>query len=226
MRDKIYFLLCFVVVGIGLAFFITNYAFSESDNESPKPKMLKVALPGDCATCHGEEQVLPTGHVDTKNMKLAQCVICHKKDTPKNKELLGKGLPPSLQVPECTLEKAIYNLYHKKKVVTNKWVTASLRGRMPLDHTHWLSLSSAMCTFCHETHGTKLEEPEPLTTEKCLSCHGSFQEMAARTASMHFGYNPHDSHYKELDCYVCHYMHSKSENFCAECHEFKFDIIP
>ncbi|MBW2098891.1 MAG: cytochrome c3 family protein [Deltaproteobacteria bacterium] len=32
--------------------------------------------------------------------------------------------------------------------------------------------------------------------------------------------NPHNSpHYgADLDCNFCHHQHSKSENFCAQCH--------
>ncbi len=38
--------------------------------------------PGDCATCHGDTQVLSPGHVPTAGMKRDDCVACHAPDTP------------------------------------------------------------------------------------------------------------------------------------------------
>ena len=76
------------------------------------------------------------------------------------------------------------------------------------------------CADCHLTGNTK-----PLTTEDCLACHGSFEEVAGETAKL--DPNPHNSpHYgTELDCDLCHHEHSRSENFCAQCHEWKL-IVP
>jgi Cytochrome c3 len=70
------------------------------------------------------------------------------------------------------------------------------------------------CNDCHK--GTP---PKPLSSKDCLSCHESFEAVAAATAQSKP--NPHDSpHYgKELDCELCHHEHSPSENFCAQCHD-------
>jgi hypothetical protein len=70
------------------------------------------------------------------------------------------------------------------------------------------------CSSCHET-----TPPKPLSSKDCLSCHESFEAVAAATAKSKP--NPHDSpHYgKELDCELCHHEHSPSENFCAQCHD-------
>lgn len=38
--------------------------------------------PGDCATCHAGEQVLPPNHVPTTGMPAATCVACHQPGTP------------------------------------------------------------------------------------------------------------------------------------------------
>lgn len=38
--------------------------------------------PGDCATCHGDVQVLPEGHPSTAGMGLETCVACHAPGTP------------------------------------------------------------------------------------------------------------------------------------------------
>ena len=76
------------------------------------------------------------------------------------------------------------------------------------------------CKDCHPT-----ATPERLTTEQCLSCHGSFEKVAGTTK--HLDPDPHNSpHYGiELDCDLCHHEHSASENFCAQCHEWEL-IVP
>ena len=75
---------------------------------------------------------------------------------------------------------------------------------------------------CNDCHLTK--NPERLTTEQCLSCHGSFEEVAKATKDL--DPDPHNSpHYgSELDCDLCHYEHSVSENFCAQCHEWELTV--
>ena len=36
--------------------------------------------------------------------------------------------------------------------------------------------------------------------------------------------NPHDSHMGGLDCLLCRHVHKKSENFCAQCHWWKYTV--
>jgi fumarate reductase flavoprotein subunit len=79
---------------------------------------------------------------------------------------------------------------------------------------------------CKECHGNSIPSkqagrpaPKVATKEKCLSCHGTYQEIAAKTKALEPPYNPHDSHYGALDCYQCHRMHSTQEMFCTQCHE-------
>ena len=38
--------------------------------------------PGDCATCHGDAAMLPSGHVPTAGMARETCVACHQAGTP------------------------------------------------------------------------------------------------------------------------------------------------
>jgi hypothetical protein len=75
------------------------------------------------------------------------------------------------------------------------------------------------CADCHE--GTPIK---PLSSTDCLSCHESFEAVAATTASSKP--NPHDSpHYgKALDCELCHHEHTPSENFCAQCHDWSLTV--
>ena len=90
---------------------------------------------------------------------------------------------------------------------------------MILEHIH--RLSGIGCVDCHQNNSS----PEPVSTEKCLSCHGSFHQVAARTADS--DPNPHNSlHYGiEVDCDLCHHQHCNSENFCSQCHEWQL-VVP
>jgi hypothetical protein len=77
------------------------------------------------------------------------------------------------------------------------------------------------CPQCH----ANAKKPEPVPMEKCLSCHGDTQKLAAKTAKVK-PRNPHENkHYgTEADCNLCHHQHKKSENFCLPCHQ-RFDFV-
>lgn len=96
----------------------------------------------------------------------------------------------------------------------------SLRGEMPLDHVH--GLSGVACTACHVGEETAMTEP-PM--EVCQACHGTLEELAAATADVH-PTNPHTSPHGApyAECSLCHRQHQPSENFCASCHDFDFDL--
>lgn len=96
----------------------------------------------------------------------------------------------------------------------------SLAGKLPGMHHH--ELAGIGCTECHG----KTDKPEPLAMEKCIACHGSTEKLAEKTKDIK-PHNPHDSpHYgTDLDCTLCHHQHKKSENYCAQCHDFNF-VVP
>lgn len=80
------------------------------------------------------------------------------------------------------------------------------------------------CASCH-TDGT----PAPgaavaanLSTMICLSCHGTFAAVAARTAASFP--NPHASHLGDLACSSCHRAHRPPVDNCAQCHSFGFRV--
>ena len=94
----------------------------------------------------------------------------------------------------------------------------NLRTKIPLNHTH--RLNGIGCLDCHDD----LIATQSLTTECCLSCHDSHEAVAKNTTN--HDPNPHNSpHYGlNLDCDLCHHQHSKSENFCAQCHEWQLEV--
>jgi hypothetical protein len=72
------------------------------------------------------------------------------------------------------------------------------------------------CNDCHETVNVVVGAKVGKT--KCLSCHGSYEELAKRTSKIRL--NPHvDYHLGELDCNVCHHGHRLDENHCVSCHK-------
>lgn len=64
--------------------------------------------------------------------------------------------------------------------------------------------------------------------ESCFQCHqhGSYEEIIAITADLEeeVGANPHASHYGEMECRLCHKMHEESEDYCAQCHAYGFEV--
>ena len=76
------------------------------------------------------------------------------------------------------------------------------------------------CETCHAGQATPSEPP----MEACTGCH-QIEALVEKTKNVK-PTNPHTSpHYgKELDCTNCHLMHQESENFCNQCHEFKFQV--
>ena len=79
------------------------------------------------------------------------------------------------------------------------------------------------CAQCHED----VKNPEPVSMEKCLSCHGETAQLAEKTANVK-PHNPHENrHYgTEADCNLCHHQHKKSENFCLPCHQRFAFVVP
>lgn len=82
------------------------------------------------------------------------------------------------------------------------------------------------CETCHSQKLGKTQWTKP-SNEACLSCHGSYEKVAAKTAHLPSGEpNPHaSSHYGNgILCVACHAEHQKSEVYCNNCHQFKYTI--
>lgn len=140
-----------------------------------------------------------------KDGKPSDCYSCHEKS--------DKVLPDTHKPTEgMTLETCRDCHRHGGK-------SARLSGKLPLVHTH--QLSGMSCARCHGD-GKKKEAVE---TEVCESCHDPVK-LAQKTAQVK-PENPHTSpHYgTALNCTFCHRAHEPSENFCAQCHTFKF-VVP
>jgi hypothetical protein len=56
-------------------------ASSTLANQPSEPKRLTNVKGGDCVACHGQAQVMPEGHDDTKDMTYDDCLACHDGET-------------------------------------------------------------------------------------------------------------------------------------------------
>lgn len=129
------------------------------------------------------------------------CNACHK-----NGKVLSKGHPITTKMDMKTCKTC-----HKDEPVEGKTLS-SLSGKIPLSHMHMLR--GITCKVCHET------EIKTLNTENCIACHKDYNVKTNKI-------NPslpkvHDTHMGELSCNLCHKIHGKSVNFCAQCHDWHY----
>lgn len=119
----------------------------------------------------------------------------------------------------CHIMKPYYDSWYDSSLLANKHAAEGL-----------------VCHDCHESTVTvQVEEgfkyvtgnyENPLTQrefsrEFCLECHSDFKEIVTKTNFSES--NPHESpHYEDMECNLCHNMHTESEVYCAQCHEFEW----
>jgi fumarate reductase flavoprotein subunit len=70
------------------------------------------------------------------------------------------------------------------------------------------------CASCH----ANAAPPQAPADSVCTSCHGSYEQIAAKSASDNP--NPHASHLGDIPCSSCHHIHQASVLYCAQCHNF------
>ena len=107
-----------------------------------------------------------------------------------------------------------------------KEILEQLRGMVPAEAFSSLEKMAAPSFAAEEKKALKPPKADkapkaakPLSPDECLSCHGCRNDIAGRTD--HLELNPHNSpHYgMDLDCELCHHLHQKSEDYCAQCHD-------
>lgn len=134
--------------------------------------------------------------------KATDCAACHGVSSPLPKDHPD---PAAMTLKDCRQCHAI-------------GTQASLTGKLPLSHVH--QLAGVTCGKCHADP----KNPEAVPAKDCMKCHDG-EKVAAVTAVVK-PRNPHDSpHYgKDSDCNLCHHQHEKSENYCSQCHNYKFSV--
>jgi len=76
---------------------------------------------------------------------------------------------------------------------------------------------------CQDCHGKG--KKTFVEAERCLSCHGPAEQLAAKTAEVK-PENPHHSPHwgPTMECNVCHRQHKATQNWCDHCHRFGFKV--
>jgi hypothetical protein len=160
-----------------------------------------------CRTCHiegGDASLLSQGvhldHLPSPDFS-GNCRSCHFTDEAGGFGVIGD--PKKTTVPKGAVENVSPYFY--------SWADSR-----HLDHTH--AKNGVNCTGCHET----AFPDDGLSLEECLKCHGSYEDLAAATKKVEP--NPHDAHYTDLRCTLCHKGHTDSVLYCNSCHEFDLDV--
>jgi hypothetical protein len=128
----------------------------------------------------------------------------------KNKTVKGRGLTLAMSLAALLVGIFIGGVYAANAAEATNGDLGKLHAR-----------AGVACADCH----ADAKKPQPVPMEKCLSCHGETQKLAAKTANVK-PRNPHENrHYgTEAECNLCHHQHKKSENFCLPCHQ-RFDFV-
>ncbi|MBU1052775.1 MAG: cytochrome c3 family protein [Proteobacteria bacterium] len=92
------------------------------------------------------------------------------------------------------------------------------------------SVAEKSCLDCHDIADLQKAHknidakntPSPLqkySSAICFNCHGSYTDIIELTKGK-TRLNPHDSHYGEIDCFICHKIHTAKspDEFCVSCH--------
>ena len=142
------------------------------------------------------------------DVNILDCAACHGDNA-----VLPEGHSDVKKDSDCSSCHKIGKEYKPEK-------HTSLRGKLSLMHLH--GLNEVGCGDCHES----ATAPEPVTSKGCLNCHEGFESVVEKTKFLE-PFNPHISkHYgAKQECDICHFVHEKSENLCASCHDV-FRPIP
>ena len=160
-----------------------------------------------CRTCHGADKnaaplsgIIHLGHFAISNFS-GDCWSCHYMDETSKFRIIGDE--KEIAVTENAADKMLP--YFKT------WGDSTF-----LDNTH--AGAGIDCIGCHGTYF-----PESgLSLEDCLNCHGSYEDLAKATRGV--APNPHDSHYMDLRCTLCHKGHEDSVLYCNSCHKFDLQV--
>lgn len=142
-----------------------------------------------------------------ENAKAGDCPACHNSERVLP---IGHEITTDLTLSEC--DACHYNEGENGKRV-------EMRGKITLSHLHLLS--DVSCADCHGD----VRPATSISTDDCYSCHEDLEGLISLTSDI--DPNPHDGHYGDLDCDVCHKQHAASINFCNTegCHDFDY-LVP
>lgn len=191
-----------------------------------------------CASCHADmAKVLPKNHAAVPAGGLEQCVACHKTGQSGAAEKNGFSTRVHLahEGDKQKLECNACHTYAPGKSFgligqTHSWGApkdedlALMKKEMSswgssgfTDSFH--SKAGVDCAGCHGKDAPLSDST--VESERCLSCHGPVEKLAAKTANKEFPKrNAHASHYgSDIACTTCHHAHEASVVLCDDCHK-------
>ena len=218
LRSLIFFVLA-------LLFVLQTVVFAQ---EPPLPK---------CVGCHKTPaKILPKSHQDYKMEDTALCASCHK--TAGSAQPLGKRVHTVHLKKSPELMKNCLSCHQSNQQGEIRFsghpamnTTKDRMSKLPPFFTSWGNSTfldnshgrrGAYCLDCHSDYVDEYTADD--TQAGCVKCHGDYQEMIKKTAKTKFSHNPHQSHYVDLKCSVCHHGHRGFEDHCGKCHGFGYKM--
>jgi len=208
-----------VVIAISIGNYVSNTSAILASQETQEG----------CKSCHAKlSETLPEDHLSIAREEVKTCFICHVAggaapafewtvhfEHYSNAEFVddcwschlidqeGNFKPYDLQTTGLKVSKEEVDQlvpYYKS------WGTSEY-----LDHEH--ALEKLSCVDCHGV----LIAKEPVSTEQCSVCHGSYEELAQKASIHYIGVHPHWTR-EEIGCDSCHKTHEESVEICDQCH--------
>jgi hypothetical protein len=164
------------VLGLGLLLAVmTNVYLGSGESQTEKAfaesKRLEIGDNGDCAACHGNDRVLPNGHVETKGLSAKTCMSCHSS---KERNLRGKvplshlHLWNGISCRNCHGEAASHKALTTAQCISchksYPEVAKLTRGLAP--NPHESHSGDIECGLCHRAHRK--------SESYCNKCHNFF----------------------------------------------------
>lgn len=193
-----------------------------------------------CASCHQDSaSILPKDHKPVRPVSISSCTACHKPDLsgkPESKPFSARIHKPHVATTPCTLchswvagkefgvkgAKGTMGKVTLSDMAFLKKSFESWAGSRYMDALH--AKGNIVCLACHDRRVA--QKGDSVENDRCLSCHGGLESLAARSAPKDFpDRNPHQSHLGDIACTVCHKAHGPSTVYCLGCHQkFKMKI--
>ncbi|MVX57491.1 cytochrome c3 family protein [uncultured Parasutterella sp.] len=184
-----------------------------------------------CSQCHPTQPIQIKNHLDFSSLNASSCSSCHSGNGKSIFYILHKGHLKKVPCTTChenkngkvnllaansnsnqnTIKEDDFELY-EELFDTFSGTTSRLHLR-----------NRNSCSSCH-TDGIPVEGAQ-VSNEICLSCHGSYEDLAKKTRSDKKA-NPHESHQGKLECSRCHKGHETSRSYCTECHANFNQVMP
>ncbi len=194
--------------------------------------------PSSCPACHKDlKSVLPKDHkpVNGKDIAISACLVCHAPQNPEegkpnpfsarlHRAHIGSQIPVDCLTCHTWTPGKSFGLIKQKGSwghLSRKDMDVIRRTAFSWSRSSFLdSLHAKRNVTCAGCHGKKLPaKDDTVESERCLSCHDSYEKLAEKTASTEFPKrNPHKSHLFGLACTKCHIAHGESKVYCLECH--------